>query len=164
MKLPDYRTLAALFLAVGMLLGGCQTVPAPGFTAQQLEMLRDSGFNPVDDGWELIISEKILFGFGKDEVSRESTSYVTRLSRALLDVGLREVRIDGHTDNIGDPGYNRALSLRRANNVAAVMVSAGMPEESIITRGLGDSRPVHDNSTREGRSENRRVSIIIPSP
>lgn len=80
------------------------------------------------------------------------------------DAGLSTARVDGHTDNIGDPDYNLSLSLRRATSVAAVMINAGMPNENVHTRGLGDSKPVSSNQTREGRSENRLVSIVITSP
>ena len=71
--------------------------------------------------------------------------------------------MEGHTDNYGDEGYNQKLSERRAESVAAVFREAGMPAANIEVRGLGMSKPVADNKTRAGRSENRRVAIIVPA-
>jgi outer membrane protein OmpA-like peptidoglycan-associated protein len=97
-------------------------------------------------------------------VSSASTTQLTQLTQALLGVGIEHVRLEGHTDNVGQPGYNQQLSLRRAQAVAAVIQGAGMTAERIAAHGLGQSKPIADNRTAEGRSENRRVSIIVSTP
>lgn len=148
-------------LSFAALLSGCQTTS--GLSAAQVTMLENHGFQPTQDGWGLDLSGKILFGFADDEISADSQKYITELTQALLDVGLTHLRVDGHTDNTGDPAYNRILSQHRAKAVAQVISEAGMQEQNILTRGLGDSAPVRENSSREGRSENRRVSIVITS-
>lgn len=150
-------------LTLGLLVG-CQSMPPSGLSAEQLAMLQSSGFTPVEDGWGLDLSGKILFNFAEEEISSDSLSYIKQLTHTLLSVSLNKVRIDGHTDNIGDPEFNRQLSKRRAEAVAAAMIESGMTTDSVSIRGLGDSKPVADNSTRSGRSENRRVSIVITTP
>ena len=70
------------------------------------------------------------------------------------------ISIAGHTDNIGDPRLNLALSEFRAKVVANYLIRAGIADTRITTAGYGDTRPVSDNSTEETRSYNRRVVII----
>ncbi|RJT49957.1 OmpA family protein, partial [Escherichia coli] len=84
----------------------------------------------------------------------DSRNTLTKIARALLAVDIDKVRLEGHTDNYGDEGYNQKLSERRAESVAAVCREAGMPAANIEGRGLGMSKPVADNKTRAGRSEN----------
>lgn len=70
--------------------------------------------------------------------------------------------ITGHTDSVGSDAYNQKLSERRANAVANYLIDAGVPSSIIVgVQGLGESQPVADNKTREGRAENRRVEILI---
>ena len=70
---------------------------------------------------------------------------------------------DGHTDASGKESYNEQLSLRRAKSVGKVLTTVGMKEENIQLRGLGSSQPVASNDTAAGRTENRRVSIVVTS-
>jgi len=82
------------------------------------------------------------------------------LLKANADV---KVIIEGHTDDTGSEKYNQWLSDKRANAVANQMVEQfGVNPEQIETRGLGESQPVADNTTEEGRAQNRRVILIIP--
>lgn len=159
LRMPGMLLSALLML----FLAACQTIPT-GLSAAQIEALQDSGFIQTHEGWELSIAEKVLFGFDQDQVSAQSQEYLERLSRTLQSVGLTAIRVDGHTDNTGPTSYNKALSQRRADTVANIMIAAGMPRQSVQAQGLGSSKPVADNNTREGRSENRRVSIIIGVP
>jgi outer membrane protein OmpA-like peptidoglycan-associated protein len=67
----------------------------------------------------------------------------------------------GHTDSIGTDAYNKRLSLARANSVKAYLVSKGIDAKRIRTEGRGESQPVADNATAEGRARNRRVDIEV---
>lgn len=150
-----------LWLAFGaMLLAGCQTVHK-GLTPAQIAVLKQEGFKQTDEGWELGLSDKVLFDFDAYAVKPEATDNLQRLARNLLGVGLDRVRLDGHTDNVGAADYNQQLSLRRAQAVADVVTAAGMPAANVQVRGLGSTRPVADNGTAAGRAENRRVAIVI---
>lgn len=71
------------------------------------------------------------------------------------------VQIVGHTDNSGDAGYNQALSERRANAVADVLMDGGVAFSRIQTFGRGEDQPVASNLTEEGKAQNRRVEIVI---
>ncbi|HKL62821.1 MAG TPA: OmpA family protein, partial [Woeseiaceae bacterium] len=71
------------------------------------------------------------------------------------------VEVAGHTDSTGTDEYNQRLSERRAASVARFLQSQGVMNQRIITVGMGESRPVADNSTAEGRQANRRVELTL---
>nr|WP_224080039.1 OmpA family protein [Cupriavidus laharis] len=143
-------------------LSGCRTTPPPrGLTPEQVAVLQQEGFTLTDMGWELGRSEKILFGFDEDVIPRDRIAGIFRLAHALTGVGIDHVRVDGHTDDIGTAEYNQRLSLRRAEAVARVLVTAGFERRNIEVRGMGKRQPVADNRTAAGRAENRRASIVV---
>ncbi|WP_295798669.1 OmpA family protein [uncultured Microbulbifer sp.] len=72
-----------------------------------------------------------------------------------------EIAIEGHTDNAGDSKKNRKLSQWRANWVKQFLQERGIAEERITAVGFGDSDPVADNSTEQGREQNRRLVVRI---
>lgn len=150
----------SLFVAL-LALSGCQTAPPKGLTPAQVAVLKQQGFELTDEGWAFGLSGKVLFGSGVEALNTPSTEIVERIGKALLNVGIERVRIDGHTDASGQEIYNQQLSLRRAKSVGDVLRSVGMPEQNIQLRGLGSSEPVASNATATGRTENRRVSIVV---
>lgn len=156
------RLIAVFALMIG--LAGCQTPPPPksGLTDEQIAVLKHEGFVLNEDGWELGLSSKVLFGNNMDTINETSKGEITRLGRTLLGVDIDKLRLEGHTDSYGEADYNRQLSVRRARSVAQVLIDAGLREDNLDVRGLGMDKPVADNKTSSGRLENRRVSIIVP--
>ena len=71
------------------------------------------------------------------------------------------VEVAGHTDSTGAAEYNQKLSERRANSVAQYLESQGLANNRVVTVGAGESRPVADNTTPEGRQANRRVELTL---
>jgi len=71
------------------------------------------------------------------------------------------VEVAGHTDSTGAADYNQKLSERRANSVAQYLESQGLASNRVVTVGAGESRPVADNATPEGRQANRRVELTL---
>lgn len=71
------------------------------------------------------------------------------------------VEVAGHTDSDGTAEYNEGLSARRAATVRDYLVSRGVSEERMTARGYGESQPIADNTTREGKARNRRVVLTI---
>ena len=155
------RFMFITLLVALLALGGCQTPPPKGLTAEQVAVLKQQGFELTDDGWAFGLSGKVLFGSDVETLNQPSTEIVQRIGKALLGVGIERVRVDGHTDASGKEMYNQQLSLRRAKSVATVLKTVGMKEENIQLRGLGSSQPVASNDTVAGRTENRRVSIVV---
>lgn len=154
--------LRALLLAV-LALTGCQSAPPKGLTPEQIAVLKREGFTPTDEGWAYDLSGKVLFGSDLDSLNGQSQAIVERIGKALLGVGIQGVRVDGHADSSGKAAYNQQLSERRAQSVAKALVGVGMQAQNIQRRGLGSTQPVADNRTSAGRTENRRVSIVVAS-
>jgi outer membrane protein OmpA-like peptidoglycan-associated protein len=154
--------LFTITLFLGLLaLTGCQTAPQKGLTPAQIAVLKQQGFEMTDDGWAFGLSGKVLFGSDVESLNPASTEIVERIGKALLSVEIERVRIDGHTDASGQEPYNEQLSLRRAKSVGKVLATVGIKEENIQLRGLGSRKPVASNDTAVGRTENRRVSIVV---
>jgi outer membrane protein OmpA-like peptidoglycan-associated protein len=155
------RLFSALLLIATLALTGCQTAPQKGLTPTQVAVLQQQGFELTDEGWEFGLSGKVLFGSDVESLNAQSTEIVERIGKALLSVGIERVRVDGHTDASGKETYNQQLSLRRAKSVANVLGTVGMKQENIQLQGLGSSEPVASNATAAGRTENRRVAIVV---
>ncbi|KKA08284.1 membrane protein [Pseudomonas ogarae] len=155
------RWFAAFLLLAVLALSGCQTAPQKGLTPAQIAVLKQQGFELTDDGWAFGLSGKVLFGSDVENLNPASTEIVERIGKALLGAGIERVRVDGHTDASGSQAYNEQLSMRRAASVSKVLTSIGIREENVQLRGLGSSKPVASNDTASGRTENRRVAIVV---
>ncbi len=73
--------------------------------------------------------------------------------------GGAQLHVIGHTDSTGPESYNQGLSERRAQSAANYLIDQGVSADRITTSGMGESQPVADNSTREGRAQNRRFEV-----
>lgn len=149
-----------LFIAL-LALSGCQTPPPKGLTPGQVAVLKQQGFELTDEGWAFGLSGKVLFGSDLEVLNAQSQQIVERIGTALLGADIQRVRVDGHTDSSGKESYNEQLSVRRANSVVKALTKVGMRPENIQIRGLGSREPVASNNSRAGRTENRRVSIVV---
>jgi len=83
------------------------------------------------------------------------------VAKVLRDNPALEVQIDGHTDAVGTEAYNRGLSDRRADAARKYLVSAGIDSSRLTSRGFGESQPIADNGTADGRAQNRRTEIEV---
>ena len=152
---------SAVLLLAMLSLTGCQTAPPKGLTPAQIAVLKQQGFELTDEGWAFGLSGKVLFGSDLEVLNPQSQEIVERIGKALLAADIQRVRVDGHTDSSGSNAYNEQLSVRRANSVVKALTKVGMQPENVEVRGLGSRVPVASNSTRSGRTENRRVAIVV---
>ena len=143
-------------------LAACQTVPdKPAFNARQIAAMQQEGFRPVGENYELGISDRVLFEVDKADLKPEMTATLDKLSRALAAVGIHGATVEGHTDSTGAEDYNQALSERRAQAVKAQFAASGMPAAEVAAVGKGETDPIADNATEDGRAQNRRVVIVV---
>jgi outer membrane protein OmpA-like peptidoglycan-associated protein len=103
----------------------------------------------------------ILFDFDKATLKRDVEFNLVKIATILNQFGEMKILIEGHTDAIGSDEYNLGLSKRRAQAVYDFLVSQDVKAERLSSDGYGESRPVEDNSTDEGRQKNRRVDLVI---
>ena len=102
---------------------------------------------------------KILFASGSDKLKPESYSFLDDLAQTLLNDQSLSVSIIGHTDSDGSEATNLALSKKRAESVKKYLADKGVQESRLQTDGKGEGEPVADNSTSEGKAQNRRVEF-----
>ncbi len=117
---------------------------------------------------ESVVVENIQFAFDSAELTAQSKTMlddaVTRLApyKELIRAQTTRVTVTGHTDSTGPEDYNQGLSERRANAVADYMAnSLGVDRARMQVSGEGESNPIADNATREGRAKNRRAEIDV---
>lgn len=103
----------------------------------------------------------ILFDFGKAILKPESKATLDKVAVIMKKFGDEKFYVNGHTDNSYTETYNLKLSLNRANAVKDYLVSKGIDALRLTTKGFGESKPVFDNTTEEGRRKNRRVEIVL---
>ncbi|GAB4520455.1 MAG: hypothetical protein Tsb0020_39080 [Haliangiales bacterium] len=113
-------------------------------------------------GTVLTFSGAVLFGSGKARLLPIAREQLLPVAQALGDVeDQKRITVEGHTDSRGSERSNLRLSRRRADAVRRFLVQNGAPARRVRAVGKGESTPVADNDTAEGRASNRRVEIII---
>jgi outer membrane protein OmpA-like peptidoglycan-associated protein len=109
----------------------------------------------------------ISFGAGDDTVVQQSIAVVDQIAQLLGNpqyAWVRRIRLDGHTDDVGEASDNLQLSQRRVRRVGAMLVSRGVTPDRVTYGSYGESRPVDTTGTEEARARNRRVEIFIIDP
>lgn len=109
----------------------------------------------------------IYFGVGDDSVLDTSRPVIDQLAALLQNpqyAWIRKIRLDGHTDDVGDDATNMELSNRRVRRVGAMLVSRGLPANRIAFANYGETRPIDSAGTDEARARNRRVEIFVTDP
>ena len=106
-------------------------------------------------------SYQIQFDNGKSTIKSESYPVLDQiLNSSVVAEGLK-LGIFGHTDNTGTPDGNITLSEARANSVRSYLMSKGLSSNRIEVKGCGQTQPIADNSTKNGKAKNRRVQIVL---
>ena len=110
---------------------------------------------------DLSLASGASFELGGSTLSAEGKAAVAALLVKFEGETVNSVIVEGHTDDRGDAAYNQHLSEQRAQAVKAELVAQGVDASIIKTVGFGESKPVADNNTRDGRAQNRRVAIKV---
>jgi outer membrane protein OmpA-like peptidoglycan-associated protein len=134
-------------------------VPQRGVEVRLVNYLNDASAPVSDTTW--FDFDRLLFDTGSatlQPASQEQLSNVAAIMKAYPQV---KIRVGGYTDNSGDPAANLQLSEQRANNVMAELTQLGVDPSRISAKGYGQENPVADNSTEEGRQQNRRISLRV---
>lgn len=103
----------------------------------------------------------VLFATGSAELRGGANSNLNKLVNFLNQYPERNVQIEGHTDNVGSADYNQGLSQRRAESVRSYLRQQGIAPQRLSASGMGMNQPIADNTSANGRQQNRRVEIII---
>lgn len=102
----------------------------------------------------------ITFETGRATIRPESYPQLDIVTEFMRRKRSARVEISGHTDNVGNPKLNRALSEKRAQACRGYLVAKGIDGDRITATGYGDTRPLAPNDTEEGRQKNRRIEVV----
>lgn len=155
---PLRRRAAAGLLVLLALLGGCATAPR-GAEAEARGRVR---FEDSPDGARAILSESILFEFGKTTFANAADPVLDVLKPAFVKAR-GKIIVEGHTDGIGSDAANLRLSVERAEKVRQAIVARQVPPNRVEARGLGKTKPRRSPEvTDQDRQLNRRAEILFP--
>lgn len=131
--------------------------------AKLRKQLRDSGVSVQRDGnnINLIMPGNITFATGSSNINSGFYDVLNSVALVLKEFDQTIVVVSGHTDSVGKESYNQTLSENRAQSVANYLLGREILSDRFEVIGFGESQPVADNSTPEGREQNRRVEITL---
>lgn len=154
--------------ALGAVIGGAVGGTAGAFIGRSMdkqaaELKHIPGATVERQGEGIIVrfDSGILFDVNQTDLKPAAQTNLQNLSASLQKNPETNILIIGHTDNTGTPDRNMDLSVRRAEAVKSYLASNGVDAGRLTTQGRGQSEPIADNNTADGRAQNRRVEIVI---
>ncbi|MEQ9563950.1 MAG: OmpA family protein [Woeseiaceae bacterium] len=159
----ERRQHALIGAGIGALAGGAIGNYQDRQQAKLRAELQGTGVSVtrIGDNITLNMPGNVTFATNSSDLSPAFFGVLTSVSKVLKEFNQTVVEVAGHTDSTGSDAYNQQLSERRASSVAQYLQSQGVMGERLITVGMGESKPVADNSTSEGKQLNRRVEITL---
>lgn len=128
--------------------------------ASYQEITKDILLEPIEKGTKVVLNN-IFFESGRAELKPISYVELNKAVQLLKDNNTMVIEVGGHTDNVGSEDLNAKLSQSRAAAVVDYMVLAGVESSRLQAKGYGESVPIADNSTEEGKKANRRTEFVI---
>ncbi len=138
--------------------GTTLNVAPGGFESRVVGFLTDSSMHG-DTTW--FAFDRLNFESNSARLSSESDPQLDNVSKILQAYPNMHAKIGGFTDNTGSAAANMKLSADRANSVRAALIKDGVSASQITAKGYGAEHPIADNSTEEGRAQNRRIGLLI---
>ena len=114
---------------------------------------------PVAAPQKLVLGD-VLFETNEATLTQDATATLDKAAASLQEWGNVKVEVAGYTDDRGTSEHNEKLSWRRADSVRTYLIGKGVAADRLTAKGYGESSPVGDNATVEGRTENRRVELV----
>ncbi len=130
---------------------------------KELEEINGAQVESINDGQAIKVTFEsgILFATSSNTLNAASKTALTSFAESLTNNPDTDVEIYGHTDSTGSDKVNNPLSEKRAQAVYSYLVQQGVSGKRMTSTGLGSTSPIADNTTVEGRAENRRVEVYI---
>lgn len=133
--------------------------PPPAPSSPPIDPDDDSLYAQLSDEGRVVLP--FVFRPGKDDLAATSRPLIDRVAAMMKHHPDLFLRIEGHTDDIGDPDDNLRLSAERALAVQAMLVAAHVDKKRLDAVGVGGLQPLADNETPEGREKNRRIELVM---
>lgn len=152
---------ALIGAAAGAVVGGAIGNYMDRQAAELKRRLPDAAVERQGDKLYVALPSGILFDVDKATIRPEARQSIITAADVLKKYPDTYVTVEGHTDSTGPADYNQRLSERRAQAVYDLLVQQGVPPARLAVKGYGETDPVADNATEEGRQANRRVQLEI---
>lgn len=150
---------------MGAAIGGVAGASIGAYMDRQASEMRDdlegADIERVGEGIKITFDSGILFDVEESSLKPVAQQNIRELAETLKKYEDTNILIEGHTDNTGADAFNQNLSEERAQSVSDYLNSLDIPNSRITTTGYGEQQPIADNSTAQGRQQNRRVEIAI---
>ncbi len=159
----ERRQRALIGAGVGALAGGAIGNYQDRQEAKLRAELEGTGVSVtrIGDNITLNMPGNVTFATNSSDLSPAFFNVLNSVAKVMKEFNQTVVEVAGHTDSTGSDSYNQSLSERRAASVSTYLSGQGVNSERLITVGMGEQRPVADNSTDAGRQANRRVEITM---
>ncbi|MGH8168898.1 MAG: OmpA family protein [Woeseiaceae bacterium] len=159
----ERRQRAMILAGVGALAGGAVGHYMDRQEAELRAELEGSGVSVTRMGENITLNMpgNVTFATDSSDLSPAFFDVLNSVSKVMKKYDKTVVEVAGHTDSTGSDSYNQGLSERRAGSVAQYLRSQELVNERMITVGMGETRPVADNTSTDGRQANRRVEITM---
>ncbi len=162
-KGSDKRKSILVGAGIGALVGGGVGAYMDKQEQELRAQLQGTGVSVTRNGNDIILNmpSNVTFATNQDQVNSSFYPVLDSVGIILNKYPKTLLDVDGHTDDVGDAGYNQQLSERRAYSVAKYLNGKGIDSRRLLIVGFGESRPVATNATEEGKAANRRVELKI---
>ena len=159
----ERRQRALILAGVGALAGGSIGYYMDRQEAKLRAELEGSGVSVtrMGDNITLNMPGNITFATASADLNGSFYNVLGSVSKVVNEFDQTVIEVAGHTDSRGSDSYNQDLSERRAESVAQYLTSNNVMRERLITVGMGERRPVADNTTSAGQQQNRRVELTL---
>jgi outer membrane protein OmpA-like peptidoglycan-associated protein len=153
--------------AIGAVVGGLAGAAVGGYMDEQQRKLEEATagtgieVDRVGDQIQLTMPSNVTFAVNSATIQPGFFKALDDVSATLVQYNDTSVDIIGHASSDGDDAYNMTLSQQRAQSVLNYLVSRGTQSVRINAIGMGETQPIADNATAEGRAANRRVEILL---
>jgi outer membrane protein OmpA-like peptidoglycan-associated protein len=159
----ERRQHALIGAGIGALAGGAIGSYQDKQEAELRAELEGTGVSVVRNGDNITLNMpgNVTFATDSSDLSPAFFNVLNSVGKVLVEYEQTVVEVAGHTDSTGSDAYNQGLSDRRASSVSAYLSAQGVISQRLITLGMGEARPIADNSSANGRQTNRRVEITM---
>ncbi len=157
------RRNVLLGAGLGAIAGGSVGYYMDVQEAKLRQRLQGSGVKVTRVGDQIMLDMpgNVTFATGSPDINANFYEVLNSVSLVLKEYEKTTVDVIGHTDSVGSERYNQKLSEQRARSVAEYLSGQGVMMARLLVAGMGETQPIASNSTAQGRSQNRRVTIQI---
>ncbi|MDO6707685.1 OmpA family protein [Photobacterium sp. 1_MG-2023] len=154
---------ALIGAASGAALGGGIGYYMDVQEAKLRQQLESTGISVTRNGDQIVLNmpNAITFGVDQSNLSQQAMDALHNVALVVNEYDKTQLNIYGFTDSTGSESYNLRLSQVRASEVSNYLVRSGVAAKRVLAKGMGEAHPIASNANQQGRSQNRRVEIVL---